>query len=196
MKPSGLSIAGLMALVGVVALGVFGLREGTEVWASATFMATAVLLLGAVLNVLHGRGARRATWGGFALFGWAYLAWSFCPWSGMDAKAPPMVTAWMLDELNARIHPEPEYFPNPQYSAPPTPPPNLYVSPMILAPGAVVWRGNVESYRQVGHCLCAVLLGGVGALWARIAYARGQGREQRRAAGEGASPQRHGEHKD
>ena len=63
------SIAGLMALVAVAARGVAGLREGTEVWASAVFSATVLLLVGAVLNAALARGPRRASWGGFALFG-------------------------------------------------------------------------------------------------------------------------------
>src|SRR4051794_2295591 len=62
-----LSIAGMMLLVAVVALGVMGLREGTEPWASAAFTLTVVILLGAILNAVHGQGSRRAFWGGFGL---------------------------------------------------------------------------------------------------------------------------------
>src|SRR4051812_18055312 len=115
-KPSRLSISGMMGVVAFIALGVLALREGTEVWAGAVFTVTVLLLLGAVLHAVHGRGLRRATWIGFALFGWTYLLLSFVPWSGTGVKSPPLPTARLLEELHQRIHNAPQFVPNPQFT--------------------------------------------------------------------------------
>lgn len=161
-----ISIAGLMLLVAVVALGVMGLKEGTELWASATFTLTVVILLGAILNAVHGHGSRRAFWGGFVLFGWIYLLWIFRPWSqqNQEPDVPPMLTSVLLDLVHERIHPEPVYIPDPNIPAP-----GIH---MIIKPGTVPWTGDITNYRQVGHCLAALLFGVLGGAWSGYAHAR------------------------
>jgi hypothetical protein len=179
MRRFKISIAGMMLAVAVVALGVVGLKEGTELWASATFTLTVVILLGAILNAWHGRGSRRAFWAGFLLFGWAYLIWVFRPWTYQNTQlnVPPTLTGVLLDVVHERIHVEPQYIPNPNLTAGavtvPTIPFGQPMEPaMILKPGSVYWQGDIESYRQVGHCLASLLFGVVGGAWSAFARAR------------------------
>jgi hypothetical protein len=194
MRRLRISIAGLMLVVGVTALGVLGLKEGTELWASASFTVTVVILLGAILSAVHGRGSRRAFWTGFVLFGWVYLLWIFRPWSYPKDQldVPRTLTHVLLDFAHERIHVEPQYIPNPNLpvgaaSGPPVffGPPMPMQPAMIIKPGSVYWQGDIESYRQVGHCLTALFFGIVGGAWS--AYARERsGREAGSTNGSGA----------
>jgi hypothetical protein len=188
-----LSIAGLMGVILIVALGLVGLKEGTEFWAGATFLLTALLLLGSILNAIHGRGAIRAGWVGFALFGWAYAIFVFGNWSGGQNQtlAPPPPTKWLLDRLDDRIHAKPEYIPNPALAG--SPQPTFYggmqmTPPFIIKPGTTPWQGNSVYYQQVGHCLAAILFGTVGAAWSRLAY-RARTRAEQPSGPEEASPE-------
>jgi hypothetical protein len=176
MRRFKISIAGMMLAVAVAALGVVGLKEGTDLWASATFTLTVMILLGAILNAWHGRGSRRAFWAGFVLFGWVYLLWIFRPWTNQrnQLDVPPVLTSVLLDVVHEHIHVEPQYIPNPNFPSLPSPAPAVAysASEMILKPGIVYWRGDIESYRQVGHCLAALLFGLVGGAWSVYTHAR------------------------
>jgi hypothetical protein len=177
MTRDRISIAGLMGLVAIAALILVGLKEGTEAWAGAAFAMTVLVLLGAILNAVHFRGPARATWAGFALFGWAFLLFSFGPWSGADLKPPPLGSTRLLDELQARIHPPPQMIPNPSYNGLTFTSVSIVgslntLNPYIVKPGSPIWAGNPVHFRQVGHCLLALLFAVVGALWSRVAYAR------------------------
>ncbi|HWE37149.1 MAG TPA: hypothetical protein VG406_11335 [Isosphaeraceae bacterium] len=98
------TIAGLMGLVVVAAVGVAALRFASELWAGVLLIGTLAMLGAAVLGVVHRRGARRAWWQGFALFGWGYLFVSLGPWAA-DAVAPHLPTTTALDALFERMHP-------------------------------------------------------------------------------------------
>lgn len=180
MQPTRISIAGVMGLVLVAALGAAGLREGTPIWAIAMFTLMVAFLLGAILNAVYSRGPTRAYWVGFALFGWTYAALNFGPLAADGTRVPPLATGPMLDALLARAHPAPEYEPDPNdpqattiftgtvtYSGP----------RMRLKAGSVAWGGSPEYFRQVGHALGALVFGVLGGLWARWVRARHEGRQ-------------------
>jgi hypothetical protein len=58
---------------------------------------------------------------------------------------------------------------------------------MIIKPGSVYWQGDIESYRQVGHCLTALLFGVVGGAWSVYARERnGRGAGSTNGSGAGA----------
>lgn len=99
------SIAGLMGLVVVVAVGVAALRSGSEDWAGIVLTLTLGLLGAAVLGAIYRTGPRRAFWVGFALFGWGYLALTYAPWFGSEV-GPRLATTRGLDLLFARLHPQ------------------------------------------------------------------------------------------
>ena len=115
MRKFRFSISALMGLVVAAAIGFAALREGSEVWASATFAATSLILLMALPLLIYSRGAMRAAWVGFTLFGWAYLAFAFSSWSRENLGTPPLPTSWLLDVVHERIHAQPQYIPNPNY---------------------------------------------------------------------------------
>ena len=96
------SIAGLMAVVFICAIGFAGLRAATAAWASAMFTMTVFLLAAALLGSVASRGPARMAWIGFAVFGWTYLAATFVLWPDANGvTGPPFVTK-VLPELRPR----------------------------------------------------------------------------------------------
>src|SRR5438270_8186539 len=98
------SIAGLMFVVLLIAVGVAALRSASQLWAGMIFTLTLALLGVAVIGVIYRRGARRAFWLGATLFGGGYLIVSFGPWFATEVR-PYLVTSALLDALDARMHP-------------------------------------------------------------------------------------------
>jgi hypothetical protein len=74
------TIAELILVVVVAALGLAAIRSGSPVWAGAMFSITFFALICAFLGIALGRGLRRIYWSGFALLGWSYLLLSYNPW--------------------------------------------------------------------------------------------------------------------
>jgi hypothetical protein len=70
------TIAGLMALVALVAVGLAGFQNPSDLWASALYSLAVGSLTTAVLGAAASQGRARLIWTGFALFGWVYLALS------------------------------------------------------------------------------------------------------------------------
>ena len=72
-------IGSLMGIVLVLAIGFAALKNASATWASAIFLLTCGVLGLAVIGAICRRGADRAGWLGFALFGWGYMALAFWP---------------------------------------------------------------------------------------------------------------------
>jgi hypothetical protein len=100
------SIAGLMVVVLVCAVGVAALRYASEAWAGAMFTLALGVLAAAGLGAVYRRGRKRAFWLGAAVFGWGYLAACFGPWSATEVR-PHLITSTLLEWLYPRIHPQP-----------------------------------------------------------------------------------------
>src|SRR6185312_594298 len=96
------SIARLMILTLVIAVAAAALRDASDAWAGVILGVTLFLLASSLLGVLHRRGATRAGWQGFALFGWVYLVLAMGP-LGFDPTRLP--TTQLLDLLHARLGP-------------------------------------------------------------------------------------------
>ena len=91
--PHRFSIAGLMAIVLIVALALVALRSGSAAWAGGVYLLTyAVLLLG-VVGAACRAGSGRAWWLGFALFGIAYFRLN----QGFFFRATSLPTTSLLD---------------------------------------------------------------------------------------------------
>jgi hypothetical protein len=103
------SIGSLLTVIAILGVGFAALRSPSPVWASAIFTVTAVTLVAAASNAIFGRGARRAYWLGFALFGGAYFY--------LTMSSNQLVTETMLDLLYAHV--------GPQVPQPPPAPPVL-----------------------------------------------------------------------
>ena len=108
LKFPRVSFASVMSVVVLVAVGSAGLKNPSELWASAIFSLTVGLLCVAVLISVAKTGRGRLGWLAFATFGWAYLAFTFWPSSSSHMVNPPpiIVSTWVskgLDYLETRF---------------------------------------------------------------------------------------------
>ena len=93
MGRTQLSLAGLMAVVFFIALGIAALLNATALWARVLFMLTVALMSAAILGAIACRGRTRMTWAGIAIFGWVYLGIVFGPLpNGNGTTIPPLPT--------------------------------------------------------------------------------------------------------
>ncbi|MEX2431481.1 MAG: hypothetical protein WD645_06125 [Dehalococcoidia bacterium] len=97
------SLLTLLGIVAVVAVACAALTNPVQGWVTALVTTSILLLFGAVLFAIDCRGATRAFWRGFAIFGWGY---SVLLWVGLGSELNPdrsaprlLATTWALDEL-------------------------------------------------------------------------------------------------
>src|SRR5436305_4059371 len=100
MRRPRISIARLMGVVSVIAVGAAALKIADEVWAGVMLALTIGLLGVAVLGALYGREARRAFWVGALLFGAAYLVPSV-----VEATRPKLPTTRLLTYAHSKLAP-------------------------------------------------------------------------------------------
>ncbi len=99
---------GLMALIALLAFSIAGLRDATETWASAAFTVAILILAAATLLAGLRRGRDRASWGGFALFGWIYVMLTFgSALLGARRPLPPplLMTPERLEQVQVSLAP-------------------------------------------------------------------------------------------
>ncbi len=143
MRSVRVSIAGLMGVVLVAAIGMAALRSSSQTWAGllllGTFGAFGIALVGAVCR----SGSERGGWIGFAVFGWIYMNAAFWP-SDLWPKLP---TESLLEALGPRLGAiDAQFAPFSRVS---------------------VIRGDASDamwFFQIGHCLLALLAASLGAL--------------------------------
>jgi hypothetical protein len=93
-----------MTSIVVLAIDFAALRNASAFWAGMVLSATLFLLGVAIIGGVYGRGAQRAWWFGFALFGWGYLVLAFAPWFDLNVE-PGLATAQLLEAIHARVSP-------------------------------------------------------------------------------------------
>lgn len=169
------SLAGLMGVVVAVALGLAALRNPTTGWFGITSLVTGGVLMLAVVGAVCRRGASRAWWFGFALFGWGYLAVTFGI-SPMHPFHPMLVTRAILLPLKAAIHPADQ-----------APPPRArgrdlervitamvnqssIVSRASFLPRGVTFLSFEDPFLKVGHALLALAAGMLGGVLGRTCF--------------------------
>lgn len=146
------SIAGLMAMVLLVAIALAALKHPSPVLASALYTLDLGLVGVAVLGGFFCRGTRRRMWAGFAVFAGAYLAVAFATYS---LATPSLLTAWGLSYLDAprgTVTTTGDYLAISYFSYPTAPAIDPASLPLF----------------QVGHCIAALLAGLVGAAMALL----------------------------
>src|SRR5262245_60138021 len=108
-----LTVGGMLVLMIPLAVGSAALSNPTATWAALVFYATLILLFSAIMGVVYRRGAARAFWLGFALFGWGY--WLLCdsglfgmdplqrfgsyPWNNREGDPVRALTKGLVDGL-------------------------------------------------------------------------------------------------
>jgi hypothetical protein len=102
MSRPRVSIAFLMIVVVLLAIGIAALRYPTQLWAAALLSLTLGLLLTSCLGIAVCRGQRQASWTGFATFGGSYLVLCFAPWFD-TAVGPGLLTTAILDMLYPKV---------------------------------------------------------------------------------------------
>jgi hypothetical protein len=95
------SIAGLMGIVVVAAIGLAALRNASETWAGVMLLLTCGVLALAVVGVFCRAEGERAWWLGFALFGWGYLALALGFWR--EDRSPRLPTLVLLDTISRKL---------------------------------------------------------------------------------------------
>jgi hypothetical protein len=187
MRLPRFTIAGLMGLVVVVAVGVAALRFASELWASILLMLTLGVLGAAVLAFHERAGARRAWWRGFALFGWGYVMLAFGPWAS-EAIAPHLPTTMWLDASYAKLHPGDSEAGQARrlwedalrnYIVAVNTPSGANSAVAFSPDGKLVVSAAPpgpapEPFLRVGHSLWALLAACVGGLVGRASHARGE----------------------
>ena len=167
MGKARFSIAGLMGVVLVAAVGLAALKNASETWAGVMLLLTCGLLGLSVVGALYGGRAGRTWWLGFCVFGGTYMALSRC-WSSSDL--PWLPTTDLLKHL---------------------------VPPTGVALRKVVnpFCGNTNFIRdelspeQIAQCLWTLLAALLGALLARSFFAPPSGRTERRESDAGPTNQ-------
>jgi hypothetical protein len=152
MKGPRYSIAGLMGIVMVAVVGLAALRNPSETWAGAMLLLTCGILALGVVGAIDRRGARRAWWLGFSVFGWGYIAlsgsWSASNLVGQSSTKlfDKLPTTTVLELLASRLE-----VPRP-YSC--------FIPRDALNP----------YYARMGHCLWALLAALLGGLLSILSF--------------------------
>jgi hypothetical protein len=73
MNRLSFSIARILMIVAIAALGFAAIRVASPGWAGGMFSVTILAMLTSILGIAFRRGSPRVFWIGFALFGWANL---------------------------------------------------------------------------------------------------------------------------
>jgi hypothetical protein len=163
-----LSIAGLLALVVLSALGIAALSRPSDLWASVLFTISSALLVFGVLASFRCVARPRAFWQGFSLFGWAYAILAFGPWFSTELR-PMLLTTRVLDEAYPRIFGQQLVIgyntvgPHGNYGSSRHPPLSYSIEPLG-------WFGspNYLEYQRIGHSLLICIsgtLGGILSCW-------------------------------
>ncbi len=157
------SIAALMGIVVVCAVGIAALRYASELWENILFTLTLGLLAFALLGAIYRRGPRRAFWVGFALIGWGYLLLGFGPWCAEQVR-PHLITTWLVDRLYPSIAPSEVIGVDFDFKvATSSTPSQKGLSPHVY----LLATNSREPFQRIGQCLWALLLAFVGGRIAR-----------------------------
>ncbi len=143
MRKIRLTIDEILTIVLVLPIGFVAFKNANATSAAEMELLTCGLLGIAIIGAILRRGAERAWWIGFAVFGSGYLSLAFWSWSANDRPVLPTLT--LLEAID------------PRFAL--IPPPDV---------GVICTFGGIPkvydpSYVQLGHCLwtsLAALLGG------------------------------------
>ena len=162
-----ISLATLLVIVAVLALGLAGMVSASRLATAAMATVTLALLLAAILAAWLLAGSARAFWVGFALFGWTYLV--LVNWDWVGGQFGHDLTAG-LGDLAELLVPE-ATGPDPGLIAPSiVPAPGRRVNPQIEL--EQLRQAKVGNLVEFGRMLLSLLFALVGGFLARTMAAR------------------------
>jgi hypothetical protein len=147
------SIAGLMGIVLVAAIGLAALHSSSETWAGVVLLVTLGAIGIALVGAFCRSGSARGGWIGFAVFGWIYLSAAFWP----NIRWPNLPTQNLLELLAPWIGGTNAPFSGFFRAA----------NGGMIGPGGGGAGGGgitVVWFFEIGHCLLALLAASLGAL--------------------------------
>ena len=108
MRRFRFSVAGLMAVMIPIALGLAALHEATQVWVNIVFNLVVAALLAATYQAKRQKGVAGAWWAGFASFGWAQLVLGLVgnSWGQSFSISPDLVTQEITGRLASLLEPD------------------------------------------------------------------------------------------
>jgi hypothetical protein len=168
------TIASLLAVVLLVAVGFAALRESDDLWDSGVFTLTLGVLLVSVHLALHRTDSRRTFWIGCALCGWGYLGLSLVP--SIESR---LITTKALSYLDSRVPGRSEAVYTIRLPGTGSGSPGMKVRHVAFTPeGRLLatsgrghvrlwdaatgkplggWNGTTENFVRIGHCLFALV---------------------------------------
>ena len=170
------SILETLTFIVVFAIASAALLPGNEAWAGVLFLLTVALLGASIVGILHRRQARRASWQGFALFGFGYLAMAFVP-SFPHQAGLELPTSKLVRLAYARATASAED-PRDSFQIMKATPVALQERPEALGTGdpprdlasMIPASGNIKEFMIVGHCMFTLLAALIGSAIARLFY--------------------------
>ena len=196
-----ISLAALMAIIGVIALGLAGMVSASTFWTASAATVTLALLLAALLSARLSDGTDRAVSAGFALFGWTYLLLVNWDWVGgqfghdltaglnevaesifpeVRAPAPPQPPSVVLYRTTVNPGPTPAVpTPLPLPPSPPTPlplPPSPVVTQFDYLERVHQRQTKIGNFVQIARMLLALLFALLGGLLGRVLAQRRESR--------------------
>jgi hypothetical protein len=161
MKPR-ISILGIMAATALTATALMALRSTLEIWASAHFSLTLILLCLAILGIVYRRDERRAFWVGFATFGWPYLILCFGPVPGTSIKPPPLITTKLLEIVYPHISTIPPNKVIVQGEGVWEDSRNIKITSAATLGKVTFFRNDTEDFLRMGHAIASLIFACVG----------------------------------
>jgi hypothetical protein len=160
MRRPRVSIAGLMGVVVLAALGFAAIRLGPEATSGAMTLVTCAVLLLAIVGAVSRQGGRRAWWLGFALFGWAYLVAAY--FSSPDG--PEFPTIALSSAVASRAGASDGFVADVR---------GVRAVGGMNGGGGGFGGGGVNTnvpHQWIAHCIWSLLFGLLGALLARLLF--------------------------
>ncbi len=146
-----LTLASMMGLVAVSALGMTGLFSASTFWTAAAATVTLFLLLGAVLGAILLRGGEWAFCLGFALFGVIYFV--LVEWDWVGGQLGHDLTAGLIDLADSIL-------PRPVFATPARAPGQQIPGPSELYAARQIRVGNFVQISRMVLALGFALVGG------------------------------------
>ena len=162
-----ISLASLLGIVAVIAMGLAGMVSASSLWTTAAATICLAVLLSAVLAARLLTGIDRAFWAGFALFGWSYLL--LVNWDWIGGQFGHDLTAGLSD-IAESVFADVSVAPPPSPTIAPAGRPAVGFNLQYLESvrGRQIRLGN---FVQIGRMILSLLFGLVGG-WIAESFAR------------------------